>query len=141
LNAYADQPRDEDALKSPIVLVVEDEVLIRMAVADYLRECGFSVVEAASAAEAIRVLETAVPIDVVFTDVNMPGEMNGFGLARWVRAKRPAIQVVIASGVKHTAEQIGDLCEDGPLIVKPYDHGQVERRLRDLLVQSGRAKG
>ena len=67
-----------------MILVVEDEILIRRAVAEYLRISGYLVVEAANAAEAISVLAAEVPIDVVFSDIHVPGTMNGLGLARWV---------------------------------------------------------
>ena len=62
--------------EAPTVLVVEDEVLIRMAIADYLRDCGYRVVEAGNSHEAVRVLKTDVYIDVVFTDVHMPGSVD-----------------------------------------------------------------
>jgi CheY-like chemotaxis protein len=75
---------------APTVLVVEDEVLIRMATAEYLRGCGYRVVEVGSGDEAVAVLETDIRVDVVFTDVTMPGALNGFGLAQWVRRERPA---------------------------------------------------
>jgi CheY-like chemotaxis protein len=66
---------------------VEDEVLIRLAVSDYLRDCGYRVVETGSGDEAVTILtKTDVRIDVVFADVSMPGGLNGFGLAQWVRA-------------------------------------------------------
>lgn len=133
LIASAEKPDGEGNLKPPIVLVVEDEVLIRMAVSDYLRECGYSVIEAGNAAEALTVLDTPVQVDAVLTDFIMPGEMDGFGLARWIRANRPGVEVVIASGVQRKAEKAGDICEDGPDIVKPYDHRDVERRIRALL--------
>ena len=70
--------------------MVEDEVLIRLVIADYLRDCGYRVHEAVSAEEAILILQAPeVSIDIVFSDVEMPGEMDGFGLARWVRANKP----------------------------------------------------
>lgn len=67
------------------VLLVEDEVLIRMVVADYLRECGYRVLEAGNADDAFKILTTNEPIDVVCTDVQMPGTLDGFGLSRWIR--------------------------------------------------------
>ena len=70
----------------PSVLVVEDDVLVRTVVAAYLRECGFGVVESVSADEAVRVLEAGIRVDIVFSDVNMPGKLDGFGLAQWIRA-------------------------------------------------------
>ena len=119
----------------PTVLVVEDDVLVRMVVAAYLRECGFNVVEAGDAREAIRVLETDIQVDIVFSDVNMPGDMDGFGLAQWVRRERPGLKIILTSGAARTAKEAGHLCEHGPILAKPYDHGDLERKIRALLAQ------
>ena len=75
-----------------VVLVVEDEVLIRMVIADYLRTCGYRVIEAASADEALVILQhTEFQVDVVFSDIEMPGSMDGFALSKWLRANRPGV--------------------------------------------------
>jgi DNA-binding response OmpR family regulator len=127
-----------NALKS--ILVVEDEVLIRLAIAEYLRECGYKVHEATHAAEAVAVLESPeVLVDVVFSDVVMPGEMDGFGLARWVRANRPGVEVILTSTVDRSAEVAGMLCEAGPLMKKPYEPQSVVERIKQLLAKAGRA--
>ena len=129
--------------KSPppqTVLVVEDEVLIRLVIADYLRECGYRVHEAASADEAIAILESReVSVDIVFSDVIMPGSMDGFGLARWVRANRPQIDIVLTSGVDRSAEVAGMLCRGGPLLEKPYEPQKVVDRIKQLLARGGRS--
>ena len=117
----------------PTVLVVEDEVLIRMATADYLRGCGYHVVEAGSGDEAVVVFNTGISIDVVFTDVSMPGTLNGFGLAQWVHRERPGVRVILTSGVTRTTQEAKALCALGPLMEKPYQHGEVDRRIRALL--------
>jgi len=120
------------------VLVVEDEVLIRLVIADYLRECGYRVHEAANADEAVAVLESPdVTVDVVFSDVIMPGSMDGFGLARWIRANRPKVEVVLTSGIDRSAEIAGALCEAGPLLEKPYEPRRVVDRIKQLLAQIG----
>src|SRR5262245_21192751 len=96
------KPSSENGDRSkPTVLLVEDEPLIRLAVADYLRECGFKVLEAGSADDALAILTATKPefrIDVLFSDVRMPGKLDGFGLARWVREHRPALPVLLGSG-------------------------------------------
>ena len=118
----------------PTILVVEDEVLIRLAVAEFLRECGYRIFEASNAAEAQRVLaaeETAV--DVVFSDVNMPGEMDGLGLAKWVKQEFPHIKVILASGVSRIVHEAKDLCADGPLIEKPYRYEALAAHIKKLL--------
>jgi CheY-like chemotaxis protein len=120
-------------------LVVEDEVLIRLVIADYLRECGYRVHEAASAEEAIAVLESSdVSVDIVFSDVIMPGGMDGFGLARWVRANWPKIEVVLTSGIDRSAEVAGMLCQGGPLLEKPYEPQKAADRIKQLLARGGR---
>jgi CheY-like chemotaxis protein len=130
----------EPTTPSPTVLVVEDEVLIRLVIADYLRECGYRVHEAADAAEAVAVLESGtVSIDIVFSDVQMPGEMDGFGLARWVRAHQPKVRVILTSSVERSADIAATLCEAGPLLEKPYEaHGVVDR-IRQLIARSNAA--
>jgi CheY-like chemotaxis protein len=127
----------EPTTPSPTVLVVEDEVLIRLVIADYLRECGYRVHEAANAAEAVAVLESGtVAIDIVFSDVLMPGDMDGFGLARWVRSHQPNVRVILTSSVERSADIAATLCEAGPLLEKPYEpHGVVDR-IRQLIARS-----
>ncbi len=130
----------DPATPSPqTVLVVEDEVLIRLVIAEYLRECGYRVHEAASADEALVVLEAPnVSVDIVFSDVIMPGSMDGFGLARWIRANRPQVDVVLTSGIDRSAEIAGVLCEAGPLLEKPYEPQSVVDRIKQLLARVGR---
>lgn len=121
------------------ILIVEDEVLIRLVIAQYLRECGYKVHEAANAAEAIAVLGSPeVLIDIVFSDVLMPGEMDGFALARWIRANKPGIEVILTSGIDRSAEMAGMLCENGPLLRKPYEPQSVMERIRQLFSKARR---
>ena len=82
----------------PRILVVEDEPLLRLFNADMLSDAGFDVLEAANADKALRVLETTHGIRVVFTDVEMPGTLDGYALARWVHVNRPAVKTMIVSG-------------------------------------------
>ncbi|MBY0295305.1 MAG: response regulator [Methylobacterium sp.] len=119
------------------ILIVEDEVLIRLVIADYLRDCGYRVHEASQADEAVTILNTpGLHIDVVFSDVEMPkGSMDGFGLARWVRTHHPGIPVILTSGAARSAEIAADLCETGPLLGKPYEPVHVVDRIRRLLAQ------
>jgi CheY-like chemotaxis protein len=119
--------------------VVEDEVLIRLVIADYLRDCGYKVHEAANADEALAILQAPeVSIDVVFSDVEMPGSMDGFGLARWVRSNKPDIQVILTSGVQRSADIAATLCEAGPLLQKPYPSEDVVQRVRQLTAKVAR---
>lgn len=119
------------------MLVVEHEVLIRLVIADYLRECGYRVHEAANAAEAVAVLESGTTsINIVFSDVQMPGDMDGFGLARWVRAHRPNVRVILTSSVERSADIAATLCEAGPLLEKPYEPQGVVDRIHQLIAKS-----
>src|SRR5439155_25246387 len=80
------------------ILVAEDEILVRFMAAEHLRAAGFNVIEASNAAEAIDVLQSSEPVDLLFSDIAMPGLMNGAMLARWVYVHRPDVPVVLASG-------------------------------------------
>jgi CheY-like chemotaxis protein len=123
-----------DRPQVPTILVVEDEWIVRMSIADYLRECGYHVLEAGNVAEAIRLLEADSSIAVVFSDVQMPGGIDGWGLCRWVRRERRGVKVIMTSGVTSPAEAAHDLCEDGPLMPKPYSRSELESRIRGLLI-------
>ena len=112
----------------PTILVVEDDVLVRNLAAAYLRESGFEVIEATSADEAIRVLQADVRVDIVFSDIQMPGSMDGFGLAQWVRRERPWLKVILTSGAARAAKEAG-------VLAKPYDHAELERHIRSLLAR------
>lgn len=128
--------------ESPVrtVLVVEDEVLVRLVIADYLRDCGYRVHEAAGAGEAVLILQSPdVSIDIVFSDVQMPGDMDGFGLARWIRANKPGVQVILTSGVERSADIAATLCEAGPLLEKPYPPQDVVERIKQLVAKADRS--
>lgn len=95
-------PAVKPPMRNPVhtrtVLVVEDEALIRMFAADSLMDNGFAVLEAANAAEALRILEEHDEVDVLFTDVNMPGPMDGLDLAGQVHDRRPELGLIVTSG-------------------------------------------
>ena len=101
-----------------MVLIVEDELLLRMDAADMIEAAGFEVVEAANADEAIEMLEARRDITVVFTDIQMPGSMDGLKLARAVRGRWPPIKIVATSGHVDVGEK--DLPEGGRFLPKPY---------------------
>jgi CheY-like chemotaxis protein len=118
-----------------VVLVVEDEVLVRMMLADVLDEAGFRVIEAAHADEALSVLTALPEVQAVVTDVEMPGgSMNGFALAREVRTQRPDIGVLIASG--RAAPNLGDLPELCYFLAKPVHPATLVHMIRSLLALS-----
>ena len=117
-------------LRRPVVLVVEDEFLLRMDAADVIAAAGFEVIEAVNADEAIEILESRSDITVVFTDIQMPGSMDGLKLARAVRGRWPPIKIIATSG---NVGQV-DLPEGGRFLPKPYSPAQVTGVLRELTV-------
>ena len=100
------------------VLVVEDEPLIRMVAADALSDRGIMAWEAADACEALQSLGEHPRIGLVFTDINMPGEMNGLALARQVNVLRPDVKLIVTSGAVTVAED--ELPDHGTFLPKPY---------------------
>jgi CheY-like chemotaxis protein len=122
------------------ILVVEDDVLVRMPIAEYLRDCGYKVIEAASADEAMKVLlHQEIVVDVVFSAIDLPGEIDGFGLAKWTREHRPDLEVLLAGTVRSAVGEAKELCQEGP-IPKPYDPQLVQSRIRSLLAARQAAK-
>jgi two-component system, response regulator PdtaR len=111
------------------VLVVEDDVLVRLTAAEYLRETGDSVIEAANAAEALAVLTSGQEVDVIFTDVKMPGPMDGLMLARCVRKHHPGTEVLVTSGKGDDAISSGLIGHDA-FFPKPYRIEAVAARIR-----------
>jgi CheY-like chemotaxis protein len=116
--------------KRPVVLVVEDEFLTRMHAAEMIEEAGFEVVEASNADEAVAILEARLDIAVVFTDIPMPGSMDGLKLARAVRSRWPPIHIVATSGFVDV--RTTDLPDGGRFLPKPYSPAQIIGALREL---------
>jgi CheY-like chemotaxis protein len=117
--------------RGPVVLIVEDEFLLRMHAVDMTQAAGFEVVEAANADEAIDILETRPDITVVLTDIQMPGSMDGLKLARAIRGRWPPIKIVATSGHVNVAE--ADLPEGGRFLPKPYSPQQIAGVLHELI--------
>jgi CheY-like chemotaxis protein len=116
--------------RRPVVLIVEDEFLLRMNAVDMIAGAGFGVVEAANADQAIEILESRPDITVVFTDIQMPGSMDGLRLARAISGRWPPIKIITTSGHLHVSET--DLPEGGRFLPKPYSPGQIAGLLREL---------
>jgi DNA-binding response OmpR family regulator len=117
--------------RSAIVLFVEDEILIRAAVSEYLRKLGYVVVEAADATEAMAVFSCGEPIDVVLCDVDLPGTMDGLSLACWISRRRAAPPVLLTSGrrISLSASKI----PASSFIPKPYHLRALAKRLESML--------
>jgi len=118
------------APSKPVVLVVEDDFLLRMDAANIIKDAGFDVLEASNADEAIAILESRNDVAVVFTDIQMPGSMDGLKLARAVRGRWPPIKIVTTSG--QCVVEATDLPEGGRFLPKPYSPMQVSGLLREL---------
>jgi CheY-like chemotaxis protein len=116
--------------KRPVVLIVEDELLLRMDAVDMVGAAGFEVIEAGTADEAIEILEARPDISVVFTDIQIPGSMDGLKLARAIRGRWPPIKIVATSGRLNVRET--DLPEGGRFVPKPYSPGEITGVLREL---------
>lgn len=112
------------------VIVVEDEPLIRVDTAIMLEEAGFDVLEAANADEAIPILEATPSIWAIFTDVDMPGSMDGIRLAHAVKDRWPPVHIFVTSG--HRMVETADLPGGGRFFAKPYDQTAVIAAFREL---------
>jgi CheY-like chemotaxis protein len=109
-----------------VVLVVEDEVLVRIAAVDMFEDAGYVTLQAENAAEAIRLLENHPEITVVFTDVQMPGSMDGAKLAAAVRKRWPPVRLIVTSGRPRPE----DLPNGVPFVPKPYDWSRLDAEIR-----------
>ena len=116
---------------SETIIVIDPDILVRMVIADYLRECGYAVIEAASVEEALIVLASGRPVHVVLAEVSLHGAMDGFALAQHVRQHFTDIDVILTGSPTSTANKAHDLCDDGPLD-KPYHPKEIVKRI-DLL--------
>jgi CheY-like chemotaxis protein len=117
--------------KRPIVLIVEDETLIRMDAAEMIVAAGYEVVEAANADQAIEILEARADIAIVFTDIQMPGSIDGLKLAHAVRHRWPPIKIVTCSGHIRVLQE--DLPEGARFVPKPYNKSAIAETFRKLL--------
>lgn len=122
--------RGESSRTVATVLVVDDEAFIRLFLSELLLDAGLRVVEASDADEAVAILAGLGSIDLVLTDLNMPGSINGLGLARFVRANRPETKVVFLSseGLDPSLKRWGDA-----FLSKPCDCGKIVRTIDEVL--------
>lgn len=111
------------------VLIVDDEALIRMLIADELLDAGLTSIEAGDAREALALLERHSEITVLFTDINMPGSMNGLELARAAQSIRPDIRIFLSSGRAPPSDEVWP--DRGIFIEKPYHVERVAEMIRE----------
>lgn len=127
--AHEPTTSQEEFQKQKTILIVEDEVLLRIPVAEFLREGGFEVLEAANADEAIILLNSGVNCDLVLSDFQMPGTMDGVALARRLKIERPELPVVLSS----SDTTIAGAAEAIAFIAKPYSLSDLNRLANELL--------
>lgn len=132
-NAAAAPPATDPHGKGEIILVVEDDVLVRQMVTQQLRSLGYRVLLAETGPEALELMRQHADIDAVFTDVIMPGGMFGADLAIALRALRPDLRILFTSGFTGAGEQLSRVLELGPLLTKPFRKSELAQRIRDLL--------
>jgi CheY-like chemotaxis protein len=113
------------------VLVVEDDAILRLHALDIVAEAGFTAIEAKNADEAIAILELRSDIALLFTDVNMPGSMDGLKLAHAVRNRWPPIKIVVVSG--HVQLDQNELPSDARFFGKPFEVKTMIGELRQLI--------
>ena len=116
---------------SLVVLVVEDEPLQRMMAVDLVEEAGFEALHVASAADAVLILESRLDIRVVFTDIDMPGGLNGMQFAAAVRDRWPPIELIIVSGKRRPLPE--ELPKRGVFFQKPYKRAEVTATMRRMM--------
>lgn len=116
--------------KRPVVLVVEDETLVRIDAVGSIEAAGYEVIEATNADEAIAILNQRNDIHLIFTDIDMPGSMDGLKLAHFVRDRWPPVKIIATSG--HAKISAKDLPEGGRFVAKPYAARHLLDTLREL---------
>lgn len=126
----AEQAAAPDQGRRPTILVTEDEILIRFFVAEELRAQGNLVLEAANAEEALALLRSGLEIDLLLTDVRMPGTLDGAALARRVRQDHPRVKIVVVSAHLRVGELAAEV--DG-FFIKPVDIPRLARHIQTLL--------
>ncbi len=134
----------QDLAKTPeTVLVVEGDVLLRITLSAYLRDCGYRVIQAANADEAIMVLEEDLepPIDIVLSEVAISGRLDGFGLAQWIRKNRPGLPVMLVGTPGGAAGAASELCQSGPNPSNAEHPELILQRIKRLLADRSQQEG
>src|SRR5262245_20239706 len=130
---------------TPSILLVERDVLVRTPLAAYLRECGYIIIESGTGEEAMLVLQhQQFRVDVLLTEAELPRPLDAFSLVRKARESRPGVRTLMAATPERAAALAGELCDDGPLLAKPYAPERVADRIRQLLasrLRSGQGDG
>lgn len=135
MKGWGTRTMEDDA---PVLLVVEDDFLVRLTLVDALSDGGFDVLEAADAQEALNHICERADIAALMTDINLPGGADGFALARAVRVIRPGLPVLYASG-RYSAAESGKGVEGARFLAKPFTPSLAAAMLRDLMLPDAAA--
>jgi DNA-binding response OmpR family regulator len=124
---------------SPVVLLVEGDISVRHPLAEYLRDCGFTVFEASNGDEAKRALKTPdLVIELVLADMTTEG--SGFSLQRWTKEENHPAAVILAGSVEKAVNRAAGICKEGPALAKPYEHHLVLDHIRRALARRDRGE-
>jgi CheY-like chemotaxis protein len=123
----APEPRE-----SQRILVVDGDVLVRHVISDYLRTCGYVVIEAASTDEAVTVFDDTT-VDAALCHAEAPGTRSAFQFRAWALQRRPEVQVILAGSIESAANKAAELCEGGPQLRRPYDPQGVVEYIRRII--------
>jgi len=119
------------------VLLADEDVIVRLGIAQYLRECGLAVIEAATSQEAKAILQAGPEIDVVFSDAQLAGPESGFALAQWVRRNRPAVQIILEVSLESKTDAAFELCRP-PDRHKSFDAQALATKIRTMIAERRR---
>jgi DNA-binding response OmpR family regulator len=119
------------------VVMLEPDVIVRTEISEFLRECGYHVIEGVEAEDLRVILQSGTPVDVVLSEVRLSGSTSGFQLAQELRQTWPQIVVILVSGISNVVEKASDLCGRGPL-KKPYRPEEILRRIEVLVGRRNR---
>ena len=125
-----------DQAKQRSVLVVDGNVIVRHAISDYLRRCGYDVIEASSTDEAVSVLaEASIAVDAILCDAEAPGALNPFQFRSWAAEQphRKDVQIALAGSIDAAAHKAAELCDQGPHLARPYDPQSVAQYIRRMI--------
>ena len=115
----------------PTVMIVEPDILARVVLAEYLRGCGYKVIEGATAEDVFTILKARFKVDVFLIEIKLPGVLNGFEVAQQIRVLSPDSRMILSSSVKLSADRAAHLCDEGPM-ERPYHPREVVRRIERL---------
>jgi CheY-like chemotaxis protein len=123
------------------ILVVHGKVLVRIAISGYLRDCGYRVLPAADSDEALTVLEAPDhSVDVILSEVEIAGSMDGFALAQWVRSHKPGLPIMLVGSPSGAANAATELCNASPAVAETHHPETILKEIQRLLAEGSAAQ-